>query len=201
MPAGSKLPEKFEDWRWPWKQGEVDEEKAAKLIFDTRKEREKLQDENASLKTSLADVEKERDEAKQNLDSKSSSDTEKDVEIATLKKQVTELEKVGKAPRPEDEARIARLEVAMDLGLTKTQAKRLQGTTREEIEADAKELAADLGIELDGDEGDEPPAGGKPQDRVGGQFISGGNLRNGGGDKGGAVLSAAQLLANDGIKV
>jgi hypothetical protein len=40
-----------------------------------------------------------------------------------------------------------RYEVALEKGLTRTQAKRLIGTTREELEADADELLADLGPE------------------------------------------------------
>jgi chromosome segregation ATPase len=42
----------------------------------------------------------------------------------------------------EAEARAARLEVAAEKGLTPAQAKRLVGTTREELEADADELLA-----------------------------------------------------------
>lgn len=44
------------------------------------------------------------------------------------------------------EAELARdrLEIALEKGLTKTQAKRLVGSTREELEADADELLADL---------------------------------------------------------
>lgn len=42
------------------------------------------------------------------------------------------------------ELSLARLEVALEKGLTASQAKRLVGTTREELEADADELLADL---------------------------------------------------------
>jgi chromosome segregation ATPase len=43
------------------------------------------------------------------------------------------------------EQALARLEVALEKGLTPSQAKRLVGTTREELEADAEELLADIG--------------------------------------------------------
>lgn len=43
------------------------------------------------------------------------------------------------------ELSLARLEVALDKGLTRAQAKRLVGSTREELEADADELLSDLG--------------------------------------------------------
>lgn len=43
------------------------------------------------------------------------------------------------------ESRADRLEVALEKGLTPSQAKRLVGATREELEADADELLRDLG--------------------------------------------------------
>jgi hypothetical protein len=43
------------------------------------------------------------------------------------------------------EQALARLEVALEKGLTPSQAKRLVGSTREELEADADELLADIG--------------------------------------------------------
>jgi hypothetical protein len=63
----------------------------------------------------------------------------------------TELEKAAEraaqAERERDELRLAhaRAEVALAKGLTPTQAKRLVGTTKDELEADADELLADLG--------------------------------------------------------
>jgi len=63
----------------------------------------------------------------------------------------TELEKLTEERdklRSESESsslRAARLEVALEKGLTATQAKRLVGTSREEFEADADELLKDLG--------------------------------------------------------
>ena len=45
------------------------------------------------------------------------------------------------------ELRVAKFEIALDTGLTKSQALRLVGNTREELEADAEQLAKDLGID------------------------------------------------------
>ena len=60
------------------------------------------------------------------------SETDKAAErAAAAEKRVAELE-----------AHAARLEVAFENGLTPAQAKRLVGSTREELEADAKELLA-----------------------------------------------------------
>lgn len=56
-----------------------------------------------------------------------------------------------------------RLEVAIEKGLTKSQAKRLVGSTREELEADADELIADLGKPS---EPQRPAPSGKPQEQL-----------------------------------
>lgn len=56
-----------------------------------------------------------------------------------------------------------RLEVALDKGLTRTQAKRLVGSTREELEADADELIADLGPPS---EDPRPAPSRKPQEQL-----------------------------------
>ena len=55
----------------------------------------------------------------------------------------------------------ARLRVALDKGLTPTQAKRLVGDTEEELAADADELLSDLGA-MPGDEKKGAPPGGSP---------------------------------------
>jgi hypothetical protein len=56
-------------------------------------------------------------------------------------------DRAAQAEKERDELRLAhaRAEVALDKGLTPTQAKRLVGSTKEELEADADELLADLG--------------------------------------------------------
>lgn len=59
---------------------------------------------------------------------------------ATLEERVAEIERNAR----DSESRALRAEVANAKGLTPTQAKRLIGTTREELEADADELLTDL---------------------------------------------------------
>ena len=61
------------------------------------------------------------------------------------------------------EANAARFEIALEKGLTKSQAKRLVGSTREELELDADELLADLGVNND-DEKSSPSR--RPQERL-----------------------------------
>ena len=71
----------------------------------------------------------------------------------------------------EAEGNYTRLEVAVDKGLTPAQAKRLAGTTKEELEADADELLAAFGTPSNDDTNDDDPdttpeptgpAGGRP---------------------------------------
>jgi hypothetical protein len=76
------------------------------------------------------------------------------------------------------EARALRLEVAATKGLTPTQAKRLVGTTQEELEADADELLASFkpgtgdGSAADsGDSGGDTPTG-RPQEKLRGGSAS-----------------------------
>ena len=59
----------------------------------------------------------------------------------TLEDRVADIEREAK----ESEARALRAEVANLKGLTPSQAKRLVGSTREELEADADDLLADIG--------------------------------------------------------
>jgi hypothetical protein len=79
----------------------------------------------------------------------------------TLEDRVAEIERAAK----DSEQRALRAEVANAKGLTPTQAKRLMGSTREELEADADELLKDIGDnKKQGNraprEGANPPAGG-----------------------------------------
>lgn len=78
----------------------------------------------------------------------------------TLEERVAQIEKQA----TDNEARAMRAEVANAKGLTPSQAKRLVGTTREELEADADELLADIGAQKQQgnhvpNEGNNPPAG------------------------------------------
>ena len=57
---------------------------------------------------------------------------------------LTESQAAAERRAQEAELRAARLEVAAEKGLTPAQAKRLVGTTREELEADAAEILRDF---------------------------------------------------------
>jgi hypothetical protein len=82
----------------------------------------------------------------------------------TLEDRVAEIERQAK----DSEARAMRAEVANAKGLTPTQAKRLVGATREELEADADELLKDIGTQKKHGnhvprEGNNPKSGGSDE--------------------------------------
>ena len=76
------------------------------------------------------------------LKSKAAKFDELDQASKTEQERLTERLAAAEARAAEIEGRALRLEVASENGLTPAQAKRLVGATREELEADAKELLA-----------------------------------------------------------
>lgn len=114
-------------------------------------------DDVAALKAALK---KANDEAAasrhklKELEDRDKSDSEKLAErVAAAEKRAADAE-----------AKALRLEVAAAKGLTPSQVKRLVGTTREELEADADELLADFAPRSHND--DPPPPGGRPKERL-----------------------------------
>ncbi|RYE42576.1 MAG: hypothetical protein EOP24_32065 [Hyphomicrobiales bacterium] len=87
-------------------------------------------------------------------------------EATTLEQRVADIERKAN----DSEARAIRAEIANAKGLTATQAKRLVGTTREELEADADELLTDIGAQKQNGnraprEGQTPPPSGDDEVR------------------------------------
>lgn len=80
-------------------------------------------------------------------------------EVDKLREQVETLTKSQTAA----EAKALRAEVAMAKGLTDAQAKRLSGSTREELEADADEL-----VEMFKGQGNNPPPSNRPKPNLAG---------------------------------
>lgn len=140
----------FEDWKWPWTQGEVDEEKAARMIHKLKKGFEDLQDTVKERDETIATLTTDLDAAKA---AKSGTDEEAQAELKELRKENRELKKSTEAKSlPGDEKKIWQYEAALELGLTAAQARRLQGDDAEAIKEDAKSFAEELGIEFDGDD-------------------------------------------------
>lgn len=116
--------------------------------------------------------------AKENMEAARRLREAEEAEKTELQKMAERAEAAEKRAA-EAEGRLLRLEVAQAKGLTAAQARRLQGATREELEADADDLLAAFGAkkdepkEGDGDEGEAKPdesAGaaifGRPKERL-----------------------------------
>jgi hypothetical protein len=135
-PAMPKLPE-FKDWQAPWEKSgtEFSADVAKKFIYDLHKDVEKANEENSTLKTQNSELTTKVTEAeKANM-----TDAEKAAaERAEFEKKLAEA--------GEKSLEVTRLELALEHGLTKSQAKRLVGKTAEELTADAEELVKDLGL-------------------------------------------------------
>lgn len=82
----------------------------------------------------------------------------------TESQRLTERATAAEKKAQEAELRALRLEVAADKGLKPAQAKRLVGTTKEELEADADELLETFGQA--NDDGKGKPPGGRPKERL-----------------------------------
>jgi small-conductance mechanosensitive channel len=82
---------------------------------------------------------------------KQAEDADK-TEVERLQAQVAELSKIAEAAT----AKADRFEVAAEKGLSLAQARRLVGSTKEELAEDADALRADLGLDKDEDKDDAP---------------------------------------------
>jgi hypothetical protein len=109
-------------------------------------------DDLAAMKAALKKANKEAEAARlklKEIEDKDKSESEKAAErAATAEKRAQEAE-----------LRAMRLEVAVSKGLTPAQAKRLVGTTQEELEADAEEFLESIRPDDKG-----KPPGGKPRE-------------------------------------
>lgn len=76
---------------------------------------------------------------------------------------VTSRAERAEATLKDTQTTVARLEVALEKGLTMSQARRLVGSTKEEIEADADEVLRDFGTRADQESKPRPPQG-KPRE-------------------------------------
>lgn len=176
-----KLPE-FKDWKAPWEKTgtEFNADVAKKFIYDLHKDVEGKTEENSALKTQNTELQGKVDEAQR----------ANETEAQKADREKKELEaKLSEADGKDLE--ITRLKLALEHGLTESQAKRLVGKTSEELTADAEALIEDLGLKKDES---------NPDDQNGGQPLNGRtrparvtNPLNPGGDTN-TGLSTEQLL-------
>lgn len=126
---------------------EIDRDKLKKYVFGLLTDKAKAQDARDAAKSETADVQAQLDEATANLSGKG--------DLAA---------KLVKAEKERDEAKAALAErdrkdlaadVAEEKGLSRAQAKYLQGATKEELEASADEFIKDNGIQVKDPEDDQ----------------------------------------------
>lgn len=135
---------------------EPDMEKLRKYVFNLLTDKAKAQDMRDAAKAETADVQTELDEANAQLSSNAPADLQK--KLAKAEDKVKELE----GQIAERDLVEVRREVAKDKGLTDRQAKYLEGTTKEELEASADEFIEDNGIVVgDPDDTDDDQDGGQ----------------------------------------
>lgn len=104
----------------------------------------------AKVLTMLRDSRKWEDRAKENKAKADKWDEHERSQQSDAERHASELAEAQRKAA-EAEARALRLEVATSKGLTPAQAKRLQGATQEELEADADDLLATFSGSNDGD--------------------------------------------------
>lgn len=149
---------KIEDFKAPWEtetgsDAEIDSSKLKKFLFNLLTDKAKAEDasdEAVEAKT----------KAEQELTEKASEFAKGDTtgELGKVQTKLAEAENAAKTAQ----GNLDRLTVGIEKGLTPAQAKRLQGSTIKELEADADELLETFGVvkgekpgDNDGDEEDE----------------------------------------------
>lgn len=153
----------YEDWTPPkFLQGEDDEidMERVKLEFYTREsENAQYRQSNRQLKSQVADLRSQVNGDDDDDDGDESDDTP---DVSSKK---SKNEGKGQGPSLNE----IRLKIALEKGLTINQAKRLVGSTEEELEADAVAYMEEHGItqrsDKDDDEGDDAPPSNQPPRR------------------------------------
>jgi len=180
----------FDEWVRPWKDDEFDAEKAAKLIYDLHSDKETLFKQIDESDNKLKEITDERDDLEDEVDTLKATKTTKDAgaatdddKIANAVKAALEAAGIGKpksrkeqraeaeaaaaknSKGDDDDLRADRLEIAMEKGLTKAQALRLKGSTREELESDADAYIEEHGLSGEGaaSTGGQAPPSQRPQ--------------------------------------
>lgn len=151
-----KLGTKYEDFKAPWEKAgeEIDEEKVKRLLFNAL-EAEATATEK--VKTTAAEKVETDKALKAYKDAEADAAREKETVEERHTREKKELEdKLAKAEAGGGRETLL-LEVALEKGLTKAQAKRLQGNTKEELEADADDYLKDVKPAGDPDDETEPP--------------------------------------------
>jgi hypothetical protein len=145
----------FDNFKAPWESetgsdDEIDAAKFKKYLFNLLADKAKAEDAADEAAEKVTQIQAELDTAKKDV---AKGDTSG--KVAELQEKLTKAESEAETAK----ADYVRLEVATEKGLTPKQAKRLQGKTKEELEADADEILEEFGVkkseESQDDEDDE----------------------------------------------
>lgn len=129
---------KFEDWQAPWEKSgqDFDEARAKGLLYSLYKAEHESAEKHATVKA-------ERDALQTKVDEFTRKD---ETEVERLRREVQERDqKLAQSANGDTSNEVLRLKVALAKGLTEFQTKRLVGTTKEELEADADDILASFG--------------------------------------------------------
>lgn len=135
----------LDDFVAPWETGagevEIDKSKLKRYIFNLSLDKAKAQDARDETAEKVEEIQGKLREAQAEGDSTG--------KIAGLQKELDEAkDKASKA-----EGKLLKLEIGAEKGLTPKQAARLQGSTKEELEADADEILETFGVAKPGKTG------------------------------------------------
>jgi hypothetical protein len=170
----SKVPA-LADYKPSWvnEDGEItDVDAVLKVVHTLMVDKAKAQDAREDALAENKELAQERDALQEKVDDKNAPDAQAEIQKANDK--ATKAEAEAKKER----ARADRLEVAMEKGLTPAQAKRLQGETKEDLEADADEILELFGGPKAGDEDEDEDEGRTaPKSKV--RLTNGGDTQQG----------------------
>lgn len=140
----------LEDFVAPWEteagEVEIDKDKLKRYIYNLTKDKAGAQDARDEALEAVTEAEAKVTEAQEKL-----AEADSTGQVGELQK------KLDKAVAERDEAVTAKLrvEVAVEKGLTPKQAARLQGSTKEELEADADDILETFGVQKSTTDGDD----------------------------------------------
>jgi hypothetical protein len=137
----------FADWKAPWETAgtEFNAELAKKRIYDLLSDKEVAAEKHTTEVAALTTKNTELQKAVDEVNSKNLTEAQR------LEKEKKDLENKLTARETADEKlKVTRLELALEHGLTKAEAKRLVGSTEEELKADAITLLEEKGLYKDG---------------------------------------------------
>jgi hypothetical protein len=152
----------IENFKAPWEtdagEVEIDKARLKRYVFNLALDKAKAQDARDESAEKVKKTEQELETAKADA-----AKNDPDGKVAALEKKLTEAQNTAASTQLE----LDRLEVGIEKGLTPKQAKRLTGTTKDELDKDAEAILEEFGVKAaattddddDDDKDDDEPSG------------------------------------------